>query len=129
MTDSHTHSPDRLALMVLFVLQAVMLAAMLARVPPHPPFDVGPFAMGPFLGAALAAALAAWLAGGVQSGAGRWLSLLAVVLALISYGPHKWVDAAIPQIWPAVVAAQIGCAGVIWKLAVAWNAARRGQAG
>ena len=125
MTDSQTHSPDRLALMVLLVLQAVMLAAMLERVPPHPPFDVGPFAMGPFLGAALAAALAAWLAGGVHSGAGRWLSLAAVVLALISYGPHKWFDAAIPQIWPAVIAAQIACSVLIWKLVVAWTAARR----
>lgn len=94
------------ALATLIVLQGIMLGSLYAGVAPHPPQATPLFGMGPFLGAALSAAVAA-LVLHPQSGAGRWLALVAAVLAAVSFGPHKYVDAQFPAIWPAVITAQL----------------------
>lgn len=39
----------------------------------------------------------------------------AVVTALVSFGPQKWLDPSIAQIWPAVALAQITCAILIGR--------------
>ena len=56
----------RAALAILIVLQLIMLAALFAQTPPHPPVAVTPFALGPFLESSLA---------------------IAVAWALVSFGP------------------------------------------
>lgn len=95
------------ALATLIILQAVMLAALYAQIAPHPPAVVTPFAIAPFLAVALSVATCAILMGSNTTGIGRAFSLLAGLLALVSYGPQKYFDAAFPLIWPAVIAAQI----------------------
>ncbi|WP_420324656.1 hypothetical protein [Mameliella sp.] len=102
----------RAALATLFVLQAVMLGALYAGVSPHPPQAIPPFAMAPFLGAALGLCAAAYLTVDA-SRAGSVLSALAVLAALVSFGPQKYLDPAFPQIWPAVITAQAACAALL----------------
>ncbi len=100
-------------LWTLLVLQAVMAAALFSRTPPHPPLAVAPFAMAPFLAASLAIAAAAI---SLQARSGRtasWLALLAGLLALVSYGPQKWLDPAIAQIWPAVLIGEVAAVAVL----------------
>ena len=96
----------RQGLAMLAILQLLMLAALYSRTEPHPPLAIPLFALAPFLSASIALAVAGLLA------PGRWLSLAAGVTALISFGPQKWFDAAFPQIWPAVILAQIAVAMV-----------------
>ncbi len=114
------NTPDQLcraALATLIVLQAVMLAALFTQTPPHPPIAVAPFALGPFLGGSLAVAFASFFLGSTTTRGGRATALLAGVLALVSFGPQKWVDPAIDQIWPAVLLGEIAvlslAAGVV----------------
>lgn len=112
----HSTSPEtrsRAALLVLIVLQAVMLAALFAQIAPHPPRAVAPFALGPFLGASIAIAGAAIVLGAVRTGLGTAVSLAAGVLALISFGPQKWLDPAIGEIWPAVLIAELAVAVLV----------------
>ena len=112
---SETKAPPRTAhdelappVLVLIVLTAVMLAALFTRTPPHPPLEVAPFALAPFLGASLAVGAAAlWQA---RSGAGVWLSMTFAATALVSYGPQKYFDPAFSRIWPAVLLAQAAVA-------------------
>ena len=95
------------ALAVLAILQTAMLLAMFAGVQPHPPVDVGIFAMGPFLAVAIAvASVAVWLR---TRGRGQMLAALTILLALLSFGPQKYADPAFPLIWPAVLTAQAAC--------------------
>ncbi|WP_420412924.1 hypothetical protein [Roseibium sp.] len=102
-------NPDRTAaaaLTTLIVLQIVMLMSLYAGVSPHPPVSTPFFGIGPFIGAAVSAAMAALILGPASTKAGRILSGLAAVLALVSFGPQKYFDAQIGLIWPAVVTAQ-----------------------
>lgn len=107
------------ALSVLIILQLVMLGALYAQVPPHPPATIPLFAIAPFLAVALATAAAALIVGPVAGRTGRALSLLAALMALLSFGPQKYVDPQFPLIWPAVLAAQIAViavfAGVLFR--------------
>ena len=95
------------ALAVLIVLQSVMLAALYAGIPPHPPAATPLFGMAPFLAAALACATAALVIGPLGSPWGRAISLLAAMLALVSFGPQKYFDAQFGLIWPAVITGQL----------------------
>lgn len=97
----------RAGLTVLIILQVVMLAALFADVSPHPPRAIPLFAMAPFLAASMGAAAAALILGPRASIAGRATMLLAAAGGLLSYGPQKWLDPAIGEIWPAVLAGQI----------------------
>lgn len=104
------NTPDQLcraALAVLIVLQFVMLAALFTKTPPHPPIAVAPFALGPFLGGSLSIAIASFFLGSAATGGGRAAALIAGILALVSFGPQKWIDPAIAQIWPAVLLGEI----------------------
>lgn len=95
------------SILILLVLTGVMLLALFSRTAPHPPLDVPPFALGPFLGASLAIGVAAFHL--VQNGArfGWALAILFAVTALISFGPQKYFDPAFSRIWPAVITAQV----------------------
>jgi hypothetical protein len=101
------------ALCTLVVLQLTMLAALFTQTPPHPPVAVAPFALGPFLGASIAIAVAAIVLGATQTRLGTAVSLLAAGLGLVSYGPQKWVDPAIAQIWPAVLLGEIAAISLL----------------
>ena len=100
------------ALSVLIILQLVMLGALYAQVPPHPPATIPLFAIAPFLAVALATAAAALIVGPVVSRTGKALSLLAALMAMLSFGPQKYVDPQFPMIWPAVLAAQVAVIAV-----------------
>lgn len=107
-TDCYTAA----AVAVLLVLTSAMLLAMFTRTEPHPPLEVGPFALGPFLAASLAIGTAAYVL--IARGArwGLWIALLFALTALVSYGPQKYFDAALPKIWPAVIMAQAAVAAI-----------------
>ena len=104
------------ALSVLIILQLVMLTALYAGVAPHPPVATPLFGIAPFLGASMGAAAAAVVLGSNSSRAGRVLSLAATVMALISFGPQKYLDAQFGLIWPAVIAGQIASLAVVASL-------------
>ena len=113
------NQPDRpalAALTTLIVLHGVMLSALYAGVEPHPPARIPLFGMAPFLGATLSAAAAAMILGPVQTASGRVLSALALLLSLVSFGPHKLIDPAFPLIWPAVAAAWVALIALALRL-------------
>lgn len=107
------------ALTALIVLQLTMLGALFAQSAPHPPATIPLFAIAPFLAAALSAAAAAIIIGSLETAAGRVLSVLAALMALLSYGPQKYLDAQFALIWPAVVAGQIAAVALIVLVASA----------
>jgi Na+/phosphate symporter len=113
--------PDRnqnttAALSVLIILQTVMLTALFADVAPHPPVATPMFGIAPFLGASIGTAVAAIIVGGKPSRIGNILSLAATVMALISFGPQKYLDAQFGLIWPAVIGGQIASLAIIRSL-------------
>lgn len=112
----------RAALATLAILQTVMLVALVTRTEPHPPLTIPLFAMGPFLGFALSLVAAAW-ALGLERRVGRAFAVAAAAAALISYGPQKWFDAAIAEIWPAVLAGQVAAATLLLGGALGWRRA------
>jgi|SRR5882757_9272332 len=101
------------ALSTLAILQLTMLAALFTQTPPHPPVAIAPFALGPFLGAAISIAVAAIVLGATRTRLGTAVAVLAAVLALVSLGPQKWIDPAIGQIWPAVLLGEIAAVGLL----------------
>jgi hypothetical protein len=115
-------NPTTTALVVLAVLQTVMLAAMFSQVQPHPPLTIPLFAVGPFLGASIAVTLAALAAAPEGTVTGRVLSGIAMLTAMISFGPQKWFDPMFAQIWPAVVSAQLAAIVIIARLVLASRA-------
>lgn len=94
------------ALASLIILQTVMLGALYAGVPPHPPQSTPLFGMAPFLAMAISLAATAWIHGGGNSRLSAGFGALAALTALVSFGPQKYFDPAIGEIWPAVVAGQ-----------------------
>lgn len=112
-------SPAQIAqssLTVLLVLQVVMLSALFAGVPPHPPETTPLFGIGPFIGASLAIAAAAIISGPVHTRTGRILACLAAAAALVSFGPQKYLDPQIPLIWPSVLTAQVATIALVYAL-------------
>ncbi|SFA80755.1 hypothetical protein SAMN05421688_1066 [Poseidonocella pacifica] len=114
--------PITAALATLVVLQLIMLTALYAGVPPHPPAAIPLFGMAPFLGAAISTAIAAMVTGPNTGRAGRGLSGFAALLALVSFGPQKYFDAQIGLIWPAVVTGQLAAIVILTQIG---RAARR----
>ena len=103
------------AMAALLVLTGTMLLAMFTRTEPHPPLEVDPFALGPFLAASLAIGAAAH---GLTVRGMRFAMAAAVLFALtalVSYGPQKYVDPAFPKIWPAVIVAQVAIAVIVGR--------------
>ena len=111
---THATNNSHAALSALIGLQTIMLASLMAKLPPHPPLTTPLFAMGPFLAASISVAVAALVAGATTSRSGTVISILAAILALISFGPQKWFDDAILQIWPAVLLGQICAVVIVW---------------
>lgn len=107
------------ALTTLIIVQLIMLVSLLAGLAPHPPRVIPFFAMAPFLSVSMAIAASAMIIGPVTSKLGKALSLLAALCALISYGPQKWIDPAIGEIWPAVLAGEIAAVGLIALIVLA----------
>ncbi len=108
--------PAIAALSALILLQLVMLSALYAGIAPHPPVATPLFGMAPFLAASFAVAFSAILLGPLSGKAGRILSGLAVVLALVSFGPQKYFDAQFALIWPAVISGQIASIVVLVQI-------------
>ena len=100
------------AIVALLALTSVMLLAMFTRTEPHPPLEVAPFALGPFLAGSLAIGSAACVLVARGARAGIWMALLFALTALVSYGPQKYFDPALPRIWPAVIVAQAAVAAI-----------------
>jgi hypothetical protein len=113
---------QRAALAVLFVLQVVMLGALFADVDPHPPLAIPFGGMGPFLGAALAVIVAAWISGS------RGLGFVAAALALVSFGPQKYLDPQFALVFPAVLTAQAAVAALIYDAVIARRRVGQGAA-
>ncbi|MCU0829111.1 MAG: hypothetical protein MUE52_17380 [Tabrizicola sp.] len=90
-----------------------MLSALYAGIRPHPPEATPLFGMAPFIGASVSLALAAAIVGPGTTAIGRVLSLLAAVSALVSFGPQKYLDPKIGQIWPAVIIGQLAALSII----------------
>lgn len=107
------------ALATLILLQIIMLSALYAGIPPHPPEATPLFGIAPFLGASVSLALAAILLRPLETGPGRALAVLAAVMALVSFGPQKYLDAQIGLIWPAVVLGQLSALTLFARVAVA----------
>lgn len=100
------------ALSALILLQLIMLSALYAGIRPHPPEITPLFGIAPFIGAAVSIAVAAIISGPLTSIAGRVLSIAAAIMALLSFGPQKYMDAQFGLIWPAVVLGQIAALAI-----------------
>lgn len=111
------HSLIRACLLALAILQFLMLLALMARLPPHPPEATVLFAMGPFLAASISLAVAASMIHGSPGATAPSAAGLAALAALLSFGPQKYADPAISQIWPAVVLGQAAAALILWNVA------------
>lgn len=101
------------ALLALILLQLIMLSALYAGVPPHPPVATPLFGIAPFIGMSVAVALAALVMGPADTSTGRILSGLAVLCALVSFGPQKYLDPQFALIWPAVLTGQVAALVVL----------------
>lgn len=112
------------ALATLILLQLIMLSALYAGVRPHPPETTPLFGIAPFLGASVSVALSAMVLQPLTSATGRGLSLLAALMALISFGPQKYLDAQIGLIWPAVLFGQLAALVIFFRVAGALRTAR-----
>jgi len=100
------------ALSTLILLQLIMLSALYAGIRPHPPEITPLFGIAPFIGAAVSIAVAAIISGPLTSIAGRVLSIAAAIMALLSFGPQKYMDTQFGLIWPAVVLGQIAALAI-----------------
>lgn len=106
MNSTTKTSQITIALSALALIQLLMFLAMLTRTEPHPPLVLTPFAMAPFLSASIVICLSAAIYSYYFARPNQLLTITAIVLALVSYGPQKYIDPAFPQIWPAVLTAQ-----------------------
>ncbi|NNE89232.1 MAG: hypothetical protein HKN27_14245 [Silicimonas sp.] len=104
------------ALSSLILLQLVMLSALYADIAPHPPASTPLFGMAPFIAASVSAAFSAIVLGPLSGTSGRILSGIAVLLALVSFGPQKYLDAQFALIWPAVLSGQIAALTVVAQI-------------
>ena len=95
------------ALTTLILLQSIMLSALYAGIRPHPPVATPLFGIAPFLGASVSVALSAMIVQPLSSATGRGLSVMAALMALVSFGPQKYFDAQFALIWPAVILGQL----------------------
>ena len=102
-SDRYTHA----ALATLILLQVIMLSALYAGIRPHPPVATPLFGIAPFLGASVSIALSAIIVQPLFSTAGQALSVLAALMALVSFGPQKYFDAQFGLIWPAVILGEL----------------------
>ncbi|WP_371170893.1 hypothetical protein [Aliiroseovarius sp. 2305UL8-7] len=100
-------------LTMLIILQAIMLMSLYAGIPPHPPATIPLGGIAPILAAGFAASGAAIVLGPTTSNIGRAFAILAVAIAMLSFGPQKYLNVQLPLIWPAVVLGQISAAMIV----------------
>ncbi|TDQ66299.1 hypothetical protein ATL17_0292 [Maritalea mobilis] len=112
ISESKVEKQVAAAIAGLIILQVVMLGSLYAQIEPHPPAIIPISGIGPFLSVSLSAAVGALMLGPLHSRAGRVLGLIAALLAMISFGPQKYIDPQFPLVWPAVVFGQM-CAAYI----------------
>ncbi|WP_424981231.1 hypothetical protein [Maritalea sp. S77] len=112
ISENETEKQVGAAIAGLIILQLVMLGSLYAQIAPHPPAIIPISGIGPFLSVSLSAAAGALIIGPLNGRWGRILGLLAAVLAMVSFGPQKYIDPQFPLVWPAVVFGQL-CAGYI----------------
>ena len=112
MTD-HLNKPASAGLAMLIILQGVMLAALFADAAPHPPATIVLGGIAPILAAGFATATGAMILGPASSGLGRGLAVVAVLIALLSFGPQKYLNDQFALIWPAVVLGQMSALMVL----------------
>ncbi|WP_432448691.1 hypothetical protein [Aliiroseovarius marinus] len=109
---------DKLAaagLAMLIILQAVMLASLFAGVQPHPPVKIPLGAIAPILAAGFATATAGIMLR-PSSAIGQVFAILAVLIAMLSFGPQKYLNDQFHLIWPAVTLGQISAVMVLGSL-------------
>jgi hypothetical protein len=99
-------------LVMLIILQGVMLASLYAGVPPYPPVRIPLGGVAPILAAGFATAVAGIMLRPTSS-LGRVFALLAVAIALLSFGPQKYLSDQFALIWPAVVLGQVAALMVV----------------
>jgi len=104
------------ALATLILLQLAMLSALYAGIRPHPPAATPLFGIAPFLGASVSVTLSAIIVGPLGNAAGRALSILAALMALVSFGPQKYFDAQFGLIYPAVILGQIAAVVIFTRV-------------
>lgn len=104
------------ALTTLTLLQCIMLSALYAGIPPHPPEATPLFGIAPFLGASVSVAVSAIIVQPLTNFFGRSLSGLAALMALVSFGPQKYLDAQFGLIWPAVILGQLAALVIIVRV-------------
>lgn len=107
------------AVVALVVLTGVMLLSLFSRTVPHPPLEVAPFALAPFLGASLAIGMAALFVGCRNARSGQALAIAFALTAVVSFGPQKYIDPTFSRIWPAVVTAQVAIVIVLVQAVLA----------
>ncbi len=113
---THCDRQTLAALATLILLQLIMLSALYAGVRPHPPLATPLFGIAPFLGAALSIAVAAMILRPLTTAIGRGLSVMAALMALVSFGPQKYFDAQFALIWPAVILGQFAVLVIIVRV-------------
>jgi hypothetical protein len=104
------------AMLGLAMLKLVMLAALYARVEPHPPAEFAPL-----FGASLALSV---LALALLAGGSRWFvapTALVLLESLVSFGPHKFIIGQSVAIYPAVA---VGSALVAVAAVASWRITR-----
>ena len=114
---NHTpHATAQAGLAMLIVLQLVMLMALFAGVPPHPPETIPLGGIAPILAAGFATAAGAMILGPTSSRLAQGLAIVAVAIAMLSFGPQKYLNGQLGLIWPAVIMGQISAVMVAWAL-------------
>ena len=123
-SESPQSYPATAAIVVLLTLTGVMLAALFSQTAPHPPLEVPPFALGPFLGASLAIGAAAFHLLRQGARCGGTLAILFALTTVVSFGPQKYLDPEFSRIWPAVITAQIAVVVIVFWSIVAFRKGR-----
>lgn len=114
MTQNDRHALAALATLIL--LQIVMLSALYAGIRPHPPIATPLFGIAPFIGASVCVALSAMFVQPLRTFTGRGLSVLAAMMALVSFGPQKYFDPQFALIWPAVILGQLAALVIFFRV-------------
>jgi len=104
------------ALATLIALQIIMLTALYAGIQPHPPTTTPLFGIAPFLGVSISIAISALILGPLNGADGKTLSAMAALLALLSFGPQKYLDPQIALIWPAIVLGQLSAIMIAFQI-------------
>lgn len=124
---THSERQTQAALAALILLQMIMLSSLYAGIKPYPPLATPLFGISPFLAASVSIAVAAMIVQPLATITGRSLSVLAGLMALLSFGPQKYFDPQFGLIWPAVILGQLAALVIFARVLIA--ARQRGKTG